>query len=222
MGRGDNGKTEAWVVLEAAPGSLIYAGLKPGVDREALEEHLDRGTVEECLHSFSPRPGDAVFVPAGTVHALGEGLLLVEVQQSSDVTFRLFDWNRLGEDGKPRQLHRTEALACIDFARGPVNAVVPKPIENDPNETEELVRCDSFVMRRHALSAPLSLAGGRFHVLMPLAGRFDVRTAGESTQIRLGDTLLVPADATETVVSAVDSGSERPTLLEVFQEPRTN
>ncbi|HUE16983.1 MAG TPA: type I phosphomannose isomerase catalytic subunit [Planctomycetaceae bacterium] len=197
MGRGDNGKTEAWVILEAKPDSRIYAGLKPGVDRRSLEKHLDAGTVEECLHSFPARRGDCIFVPAGTVHALGEGILLVETQQSSDVTFRLFDWGRLGADGKPRPLHRDESLACIDFDRGPVNPVVPRVVANRADRTEELVRCDYFVLRRHTLSHPLSLdADRRFHVLLPLAGQVDVRADDYQKRLRLGDTLLAPAAAT--------------------------
>jgi mannose-6-phosphate isomerase len=214
MGRGSNGKTEAWVILDAQPDSRIYAGLKPGVDRRSLEQHLDAGTVEECLHSFPARPGDCVFVPAGTVHALAEGILLAEIQQSSDVTFRLFDWGRLGPDGKPRTLHRAEALACIDFGRGPVDPVLPRVVANLPERTEELVRCDYFVLRRRALSLPLSLADDqRFHVLMPLAGRVDVRTGDFCKRIGLGDTLLVPADATGTVVSPSDRAAADKTIL---------
>jgi mannose-6-phosphate isomerase len=196
MGRGSNGKTEAWVILEAKPDSRIYAGLKSGVDRRSLERHLDAGTVEECLHSFPARPGDCVFIPAGTVHALGEGILLVETQQSSDVTFRLFDWGRLGPDGKPRPLHRDEALACIDFERGPVNPIAPREVAKRPERTEELVSCNYFVLRRRTLSHPLSLGdNGTFHVLMPLAGQVDVSAGDYQKRLRLGETLLAPAAA---------------------------
>ena len=116
----DLGKTETWVVLEAAPGSLIYAGLKPGVDRAQFERELARGTCEACFHTFEPRAGDCIFLPAGTVHAIGGGLLMAELQQASDCTFRLFDWNRVGPDGKPRLLHVEQALEVINFAAGPV------------------------------------------------------------------------------------------------------
>jgi mannose-6-phosphate isomerase len=205
MGRGSNGKTEAWVIIDAEPGSRIYAGLKPGVDRRSLEKHLDAGTVEECLHSFPARRGDCVFVPAGTVHALGEGILLAETQQSSDVTFRLFDWGRLGTDGKPRQLHRAESLACIDFDRGPVDPVTPRVVTKQDERTEELVRCDYFVLRRHTLSRQLTLDDNvGLHLLMPLAGEVDVQTGDFVKRIGLGDTLLVPADASGTVVSPSD------------------
>ncbi|MBS0265706.1 MAG: class I mannose-6-phosphate isomerase, partial [Planctomycetes bacterium] len=107
----ERGKTEAWVILSADPGSCVYAGLKSGVTRESLMQALQAGSVEECLHKLPVAPGDCIFVPAGTVHAIGEGIVLAEVQQSSNLTFRLFDWNRLGQDGRPRQLHIEESLA---------------------------------------------------------------------------------------------------------------
>ena len=103
------GKTEAWVVLHAEPGSRIYAGLKDGVDRPRLGAAIADGTAADCLHSFEPkRAGDCVFLPAGTVHALGGGITIFEVQQTSDTTYRLFDWNRVdAKTGRPRELaHR--------------------------------------------------------------------------------------------------------------------
>ena len=121
----DLGKTEAWVILAAEPGSVVYAGLKRGFDQAALERELVRGTTELCLHKFEPKVGDCIFIPAGTVHALGAGLVVAEIQQASDTTFRLFDWNRVGPDGKPRQLHIEESLAAIDYSAGPVQPQVP-------------------------------------------------------------------------------------------------
>ena len=144
----DRGKTEAWVVLATKPGSLIYAGLKRGFDRHAFERELSRGTAELCLHRFEPAPGDCVFLSSGTVHALGAGLLIAEIQQSSDTTYRLHDWNRVGPDGKPRPLHIEQALAVIDFNRGPVDPVAPQPTDR-PN-VERLVECDKFVLDRWA------------------------------------------------------------------------
>ena len=125
----DLGKTEAWVVLAAEPGSRIYAGLKRGFDRHALEREVHRGTCELCLHSFEPQPGDCVFIPAGTVHALGAGLVVAEIQQASDTTFRLFDWNRVDRDGKPRPLHIRESLDTINYLRGQVQPQTPAATE---------------------------------------------------------------------------------------------
>jgi hypothetical protein len=107
----DRGKTEAWYVVAAEPESRIYAGLREGVGREELAAAIRAGTCEAVLHAFEPSPGDCVFIPAGTVHAIGAGLLVAEIQQSSDVTYRLFDWNRTGPDGRP-------AVACRGGSRG--------------------------------------------------------------------------------------------------------
>src|SRR5206468_7878875 len=117
---GEGSKTEAWFVLEAQPGSRIYAGLLPGVDEHCLRAASAAGTVAHCLHCFTPRPGDCVFLPAGTVHAVGGGVLIAEIQQTSDATFRLFDWNRKDAQGNSRQLHIEESLASIHWGQGPV------------------------------------------------------------------------------------------------------
>jgi mannose-6-phosphate isomerase len=116
------GKTEAWVVLHAEPGSRIYAGLKIGVDRPRLEKAIADGTVADHLHSFEPAVGDCIFLPAGTVHALGGGITVFEVQQTSDTTYRIFDWNRVdAKTGKGRELHIAASLECVNFGAGPVH-----------------------------------------------------------------------------------------------------
>src|SRR5262245_35988467 len=114
---GEGSKTEAWFVLDAASGSRVYAGLRPGTDEACFRAALQAGTVAECLHCFEPKPGDCIFLPAGTVHAVGGGVLMAEVQQTSDATFRLFDW------GRPRPLHIDEALASIHWDHGPVEPI---------------------------------------------------------------------------------------------------
>ena len=190
---GENGKTEAWVVVESAPESQLYVGLKEDVDESRLNSALASGALEECLHSFTVQPGDAVFVPAGTVHAIGEGILLAEIQQSSDLTFRLHDWGRLGVDGKPRMLHVEEALRCIDFERGPVNAVAPVPVGSE-GTGEELVRCERFVIRRHTSQSETPIPGDdRFHIVMMLEGSAELRAGSASTLLQRGRTVLLPA-----------------------------
>jgi mannose-6-phosphate isomerase len=190
----DLGKTEAWVVLAAEPGSVIYAGLKPGVDREALNRAVREGTVDRCLHRFEPHAGDCVFLPAGTVHALGAGIVVAEIQQSSDITFRLFDWNRLGPDGKPRPLHVAESLEAIDFARGPVD-VQPGKSTNRPF-TSRLVECPYFILDRCATAAgePLKLGGDeRFHILIVLSGQVALAEDPTGRSLSLGEIALLPA-----------------------------
>src|SRR5437867_3147607 len=158
---GEGSKTEAWFVLDAAPGSRIYAGLLPGVDEAKLRSALRAGTVAECLHQFTPQPGDCVFLPAGTVHAVGGGVLMAEVQQTSDATFRLFDWNRRDAHGKSRQLHIEESIACINWQSGPVRAVHvegygaadARPIR------QKLVQCRYFLLEYVRQSEPFPCGG---------------------------------------------------------------
>ncbi len=196
----ESGKTEAWVVLEAAPGSRIYAGLKSGTTRADLERHLDAGTVAECLHGFTPRPGDCVFLPAGTVHAVGGGVLLAEVQQSSDATFRLFDWNRVGPDGKPRPLHRDAALQSIVWPSGPVSPVSPTPLPTTSPEAngERLVECRYFRIDRYRLGGILAIpARGKMSVWMVLDGEAELHAeeGGYRRAFETGQTVLVPASS---------------------------
>jgi mannose-6-phosphate isomerase len=196
----ENGKTEAWVIVHAEPGSQIYAGLKTGVDRATLRTQLQNGRLEECLHKFAVSAGDCVFIPAGTVHAIAEGIVLAEVQQSSDLTFRLHDWGRVGTDGKPREVHIEESLNCIDFARGPVSPVGPQKLAHRP--TEKLVACEYFVMHRHQSELPFSIpTDNRFHVLMMLSGSATLSTAGLEAPFPLGQSVLVPAACPDVEIS---------------------
>src|SRR5262245_12912528 len=125
----DLGKTEAWLILDAEPGSRIYAGLKIGFDRFALEREVCKGRTELCLHWVEPMRGQCLLIRAGTVHAIGAGVLVAELQQASDTTYRLFDWNRVGTDGKARELHVEQALDAIDYS---VRQVVPETAQSTP------------------------------------------------------------------------------------------
>jgi mannose-6-phosphate isomerase len=198
----DLGKTEAWVIMDAAPGAKVYAGLKRGFDRAALEREVNRGTCALCLHSFEPQVGDCIFIPAGTVHTLGAGLLVAEIQQASDTTFRLFDWNRVDADGKPRELHIEQALDAIDYDRGPVDAQQPQP--TDLTHVERLVDCDKFVLDRWKLDAPHTIGGdGRCRLLAVIEGT--VNLGGDV--LTVGSTVLLPAAADVVTVSPQESAT---------------
>jgi mannose-6-phosphate isomerase len=194
----DLGKTEAWVVLDAQPRSRIYAGLKKGIDESKLRRALSDGSVEECLHWFEPRAGDCVFIPAGTVHALGAGLLVAEIQQASDTTYRLYDWGRTGPDGKPRPLHVEQALAAIDFSAAEIEIAKPSP-EPKARPAERLVSCDKFVLDRRILQReepldeePLEM-GQRFHILSVVEGQLAILSSAGQVHLRRGETALLPA-----------------------------
>ncbi len=179
----DLGKTEAWYVVAAKPDAVIYAGLRPGVDPQQLRAACGDGSVGGLLHEVRPRVGDCFFIPAGTVHALGGGLVVAEIQQSSDTTFRLFDWNRVDAAGRGRELHVDQAIAVTDFSRGPVEPQKPQP---DADGLETLVRCDKFILRRAILrptDTPASI--GATHQPEPIGATHEpnlgvARSAGES------------------------------------------
>jgi mannose-6-phosphate isomerase len=190
---GEGSKTEAWFVVDAAPESRIYAGLLPGVDEKAVRRHLANGTVAECLHQFTPHAGDCLFLPAGTVHAVGGGVLIAEIQQTSDATFRLFDWNRRDAQGKSRALHIEESLACIDWKRGIVNPVrAPGFAERQTPETRQpLVQCPHFKLDFVATGKPLTCGGaGRLGAVIVLAGE---GAWDDGEEIATGQAWLLPA-----------------------------
>ncbi len=206
------GKTEAWVVLHAEPNGRIYAGLKEGTTRQDLERHLDAGTVAECLHSFAPRAGDCVFLSAGTVHALGDGVLMAEVQQSSDATFRLFDWNRLGTDGRPRKLHREEALRSIDWNAGPVSPIQPQPVAKSPSgiRQELLAQCCYFELDRFVIEdCELAVPSGEMTIWMMLSGNAELRSEDGTyhREFHVGQCVLLPAAAPPLTWASEAKGS---------------
>jgi mannose-6-phosphate isomerase len=192
---GEHGKTEAWVVLEAGPASRIYAGLNPGVTQDDLRLALANRTVADHLASFEPRPGDGVFLQAGTVHSLGGGLVVFEVQENSDVTFRLYDWDRLdAETGLPRDLQVEQAIACIDFAQTGVGPVAPVVEAATPALRERLFTCEHFELWRLRGELPFVVgAAGRPRLLVCIDGEGRLEHDGETYVVRKGDVLLLPA-----------------------------
>jgi mannose-6-phosphate isomerase len=194
---GEGSKTEVWFVLDAAPGSRIYAGLLLGVGEREMRAALEKGTVAECLHAFEPKPGDCVFLPAGTVHAVGGGVLMAEVQQTSDATFRLFDWNRRDAQGKTRKLHIEEGLASIHWDQGPVT---PRHVGGFGQEVtthrQLLVRCRHFELEFVRTATAFEVDGqGRSTLLLVVAGDGRLARLGGEEILGRGQTLLLPAAA---------------------------
>jgi mannose-6-phosphate isomerase len=210
---GESGKTEAWVVLEAGPKSRIYAGLKRGTTADELRRALANGMVGNDLPSFTPRAGDGVFVPAGTVHTLGGGVVVFEVQENSDVTFRLYDWDRVdAKTGEPRALQIEQALSCIDFAQGAIGPVAPVVEGTTPVLRERLFQCEHFRVWRVRGEAPFTVgAEGTPRVLVCIEGGGQLEHEAAVQAVCKGDVVLLPA--------AVGACAIRPrgavTLLEV-------
>jgi mannose-6-phosphate isomerase len=196
LGVGEHGKTECWVFLE--DGGEIYQGLKAGVGRAEFERALAEHQVPGTLNRFDARKGDVFFLPARTVHALGEGCLLYEVQQTSDITFRVYDWDRLGLDGQPRALHVTESLETIDFARTSFGPHQPQPwrMLDAVSEERELVACPHFVLREQRLRGPLNQATDALcAVVTCVSGQGALSTPAGKVELGPLRTVLVPADA---------------------------
>ncbi len=190
----DVGKTEAWVILDAGTDSAIWAGFERPVDRESLRKAIRSNQLESLLHRFRPVAGQCVFLPAGTVHALGDGLMVVEIQQSSDVTFRLHDWNRLGPDGRPRALHMEKGLEAIDYSQGPVGPHPAQPTASP--HVERLVECEKFVLDRWQFQVPLAAGGDlRCHIITLLEGAIALEGDPSGEPLPQGRTVLLPTAA---------------------------
>jgi mannose-6-phosphate isomerase len=188
-------KTEAWVVLEAGIKCRIYAGLKPGTTEGVLRQALRDGTVADDIACFHPKLGDAVFLPAGTVHSLGGGVMVFEVQQNSDVTFRLFDWNHVDpKTGQPRALQVEQALACINFGQCAGGLVAPVVEATSPVRRERLFHCDYFWLSRLRSESTFPVgAVGVPRVLVCIDGKGQLNHGGATYEIGKGDVFLIPA-----------------------------
>ncbi len=203
---GETGKTEAWVVLEAGEDSRVYAGLKAATTADTLQRAVINGRVEDQLASFKPKIGDGIFVEAGTVHSLGD-VVVFEVQENSDVTFRIFDWNHLDKMRQRRPLQIDQAMACIDFGQGPVRAVKPvvepstkSESSGSPTLRERLFLCDQFGLWRLYSDAPFHTGvAGTPRVLVCIDGAGQLEHEGVNYSIGRGDVLLMPAVAGECV-----------------------
>lgn len=192
---GGEPKTEMWYFLACDAGSRIYAGLAPGTTRESFEAALASGRVEECLHVLPTSAGQSIFIPSGRVHAIGEGNIIVEIQQNSDTTYRVFDWNRAGLDGKPRELHIRESLVSSDF-----NDFAP---HTDHIDSGVLAECAHFSVEKKSLPVSgLSAASGNFALVTIVEGR----AACGDRIFQSGDFVLLPAAGTPPITPAGKDG----------------
>ena len=193
-------KNEWWYVLEAAPGAAVYAGFREGVDKAAFERALQAGNVESLLHRIEVKKGDSLYVPVGRCHAIGAGCLIAEVQQNSDTTYRVFDWNRVGLDGQPRALHVAESLACIDF-----NDHEP-PLAAPLRETP--FRCEFFGVEQLEVDGKRTVRASEGALFMVIQGCVGV---GQRLA-KNGDWFVLPESAGDVEFSA---DTEKAELLRV-------
>jgi mannose-6-phosphate isomerase len=198
---GGEPKSEFWYIADAAPGAEIFAGLKKSSTRGAFVKALKQGKVQSHAHQISVAPGDAIFLPSGRLHAVGAGNLIVEIQQNSDTTYRVYDWDRVKKGGPERKMHIVEALQCIDFSDRE-----PSLLEQ-PNEL--LVRHESFEVEKWLLPKEREIApGGSFAIVVCLTGALE--SAG--LKFEPGDFFLVPAQLEDRAVRPI---GENASLLRV-------
>jgi mannose-6-phosphate isomerase len=184
---GGEPKTEMWVIADATPDATLYVGLKKGVTRAQFELAIKNQAVEACVHSIYPKVGESIFIPSGRLHAIGAGLLIHEIQQNSDTTYRVFDWNRVGLDGQPRALHVAESLASIDFDDFEPGMDLP--------QGDLIAECAYFKTSRKTLQAGETIGNplpDRFSIL----GLVEGSLASEDGKVfHKGEYLLLPKGA---------------------------
>ncbi len=190
-------KTEMWYFADTRPGSRIYVGLRKGVTRDGFLRKVSNGTVADCFHAHDTRPGDAMFVPSGRVHALGGGNLVFEIQQNSDTTYRVFDWNRVGLDGKPRDLHLEASMASIDFDDFEPGLIDATTHSRETGSLRELVRHRLFHIDELQVEADGTLPDPRLPgtpgVLGVVRGHLTASGGGETVDIQAGGFVLLGA-----------------------------
>lgn len=209
------GKTEMWYILESSYDSHIYTGFKEGVTKEMYLKAVQDGTISDLMNIEHPEPGDAFFTPAGRVHAIGAGNVLVEIQQTSDITYRIFDWNRKGTE--KRELHTDLALDAIDFNQSGENKIAVRP---EPNIVTNIVSCEFFNTDILTFDTALRreyYLRDTFVIYICTEGKFRIRWEGKEDEVTKGETILLPAMIKEVILEPEPSA----TVLEVYINEET-
>jgi mannose-6-phosphate isomerase len=201
---GGEPKTEMWFIADAAPGAELFVGLKRGVTRAEFEKKISDGSVAECFHRVPVRAGDTMFLPSGRVHAIDAGLVIFEIQQNSDTTYRVFDWNRVGFDGKPRELHIVQSLASIDFNDFEPNLVSEKFSGNGKINSRLLVRDKLFNVENLEIKADAAanLKRQKLQIVAAVSGQIKIESDSETANLSAGQFCLIPASLERTEVFA--------------------
>ena len=206
------GKTEMWYILESKKGSKIYTGFREGVTKEQYEEAVRDGKIEGLLNVETADPGDTFFTPAGRVHAIGSGIVLVEIQQTSDITYRIFDWNRKGSGKEKRELHTELALDAIDFKQAGKNKIRIEPVMN---KTENLVNCEFFNTNILCFNKAIDKEyyfNDSFVVYICTEGEFLICWDNNSEKVKKGETVLLPSMIKEVTLKPLNESK----VLEIY------
>jgi len=201
---GGEPKTELWYIAHAAPGAEILVGLKRSVTRTEFERRLHDGTVAQCFHRLPVRAGDSMFLPSGRVHALGAGIVLFEIQQNSDTTYRVFDWNRVGPDGKARELHVPQALASMNFEDFEPPLLPRRTMQEQDYTFRPLVHDPLFVVDLVCLrrSQCVSWPTPRCLIVGVVSGEITAAAGGHTVRLLPGEFSLVPACVQSVALTA--------------------
>ena len=201
---GGEPKTEMWYIADAAPDAELFVGLKHGATRAEFERRIRDGSVARCVHRLAVKSGDAIFLPSGRIHAIGAGLVIFEIQQNSDTTYRVFDWNRVGLDGKPRDLHIEQSLASIDFQDFEPSLIKSKYSRHDRIELRPLVADPLFRVDalRVGEAQHFHLRSSGLQVLGLLRGSLVMRHGEEELRLKAGDFALLPASLERVMLTA--------------------
>lgn len=192
---GGRGKTEMWYAVRADPGAEVLLGMRPDVTLDDFKRAIADGTAERCLERVSLRAGEAVFVSAGSAHTIGPGFVLCEVQQQSDLTYRVYDYNRRDVLGRARELHIDKALDVLRFGRQTCGRLEPVPVERDHMTESHFVVCKYFATDRWDFNAPIRAVSlpEHFDLLIVLEGNGSIRWGGKSVEYAPGQVWLIPA-----------------------------
>ena len=211
------GKTEMWYIIDAAAEALIYTGFKNKTTKEEYLRYLDNKTLGDLINTTIVRPGDSFFIPAGMVHAIGAGVMLTEIQQTSDITYRIYDWDRVDATGKPREMHTELALDAINFDLNDTGLIRHEPLLNHP---VTLAECKYFRTNLLQIDCPIikdySLTDS-FIIYICTKGMVLVECFGNTEKIHAGETILIPSSSDS--VTLIPAGTA--TLLEVFIPEKT-
>lgn len=192
----DKGKTEMWYVMDCDENAKIICGIKESIKQEEIANIIRTGKIREILNEVSIHKGDVIFIPSGTIHAILKGTLICEIQQNSNLTYRVYDWDRIGKDGKPRELHIEKA---IDVIKQDTKQKIVTTSNQEVDTSNNVITCDYFKVDTICISSKYKHTSNKetFEAIMVVEGNGKIQTNGKEYTIKLGDSFIIPASLGE-------------------------
>ena len=200
---GELGKTEMWYIIDAKPSAKLVYGIEESCDKESFRQSIEKESLEACLHELEVEAGDVLYIPAGLVHAIGEGILICEIQQNSDTTYRVYDWNRVDDNGQKRQLHIDQAMDVIDFHSNPMGSLSGLKITQPGGQRILYIATDYFAVDELKVSGMMNIVmdGKRFQTLTCIEGQGTIDYDDERVSLTAGISSLLPASLSKIDLS---------------------